>query len=347
MAKTRSRQQLLDDARAIWQAGVDAVRSDVLVADQVNVSGSTLELGEASFDLSAIHCIAVVGGGKAGTGMAIGLERELGPKLLDEKQVRGLVNVPADCVDSSLTHVRLCAARPAGHNEPTQAGVDGTRAILELVGSLTKDDLCICLLSGGGSALLPAPVHGISLQNKQELTRFLASAGANIQELNTVRKQLSAIKGGGLARACTAGNLVTLIISDVLGDPLDIIASGPTVPSNSSPQQALAVLEKFNAEGHLPEEIGDFLRSSRVSESAANADTNVINQVIGNNAVAVDAAGMEAERRGYSHAMLAATELEGAAEQVGRDLLAMAERMRAESGPDCLITGGEPTSTLR
>ena len=154
--------------------------------------------------------------------------------------------MPADCV-RPLQRIHLHAARPAGVNEPTPEGVAGSMEILRLVESLGPDDLCLCLISGGGSALMPAPVEGVTLADKLALTRHLSAAGANIEQLNTVRKQLSRIKGGGLLRACRAGRLVSLIISDVLGDPLDVIASGPTVPDTSTPQAALEVLERFGA----------------------------------------------------------------------------------------------------
>ena len=131
-----------------------------------------------------------------------------------------------------MQRIHLHAARPAGVNEPTPEGVAGALEILRLVESLGPDDLCLCLISGGGSALMPAPVEGITLADKLAVTRHLSAAGANIEQLNTVRKQLSRIKGGGLLRACRAGRLVSLIISDVLGDPLDVIASGPTVPDS-------------------------------------------------------------------------------------------------------------------
>ena len=204
---------------------------------------------------SACHCrlpldeirrIVVVGAGKAGAGMAEAVEKALGPQLMAEKQLTGWVNVPADCV-RPLQRIHLHAARPAGVNEPTPEGVAGALEILRLVASLGPDDLCLCLLSGGGSALMPAPVEGISLADKLAVTRHLSAAGANIEQLNTVRKQLSRIKGGGLLRACRAGRLVSLIISDVLGDPLEIIASGPTVPDSSTPQEALDVLDRFDA----------------------------------------------------------------------------------------------------
>jgi glycerate 2-kinase len=204
--------------------------------------------------------------------------------------------------------------------------------------------------------LLPAPVPGVSLAEKHTITRLLSSAGANIRELNTVRKQLSLVKGGGLARACRAGHLVTLIISDVLGDPLDVIASGPTVLESAKAATALAVIERLIPDKEaVPPSIVKYLTSKAAEKHRVPSANNVINTpyipttlnfIIGNNALAVDAAGIEAERRGYSHAMHAATSLEGPAEDVGVHLAQMARRMLTESGPDCLITGGEPTVKL-
>ncbi|HND53406.1 MAG TPA: glycerate-2-kinase family protein, partial [Pirellulaceae bacterium] len=216
--------QLRTDAFAIWMAAVDAVRADRLVRDQLAVVGDELRIGDDRLPLADIDRIVVVGAGKAGAGMAGGALAALGDDLAQAKQLTGWLNVPADCVQE-LPFITLHPARPAGLNEPTDAGVDGTRRILELVENLGPRDLCLCLISGGGSALLPAPADGITLADKQQVTKHLSASGANIRELNTVRKQLSRIKGGGLARACRAGRLATLIISDVLGDPLDVIAS--------------------------------------------------------------------------------------------------------------------------
>ena len=353
---------LLSDAMAIWHAGLAAVRSDRLVRDALRVEGSTLVVGEDDFPLSSIRRILVVGAGKAGAGMASAVEEVLGPRVAAEKQLAGWVNVPADCV-RPLPHIHLHAARPAGVNEPTPAGAAGAAEILRRLATLGRDDLCLCLLSGGGSALLPAPVEAITLEDKLAVTQFLSAAGANIEQLNTVRKQLSRIKGGGLARACGAGRLLSLIISDVPGDPLDLIASGPTVEDRSTPADALASLRQFAAhESDIPAAVLRWLTTRRaggVSLRAANAEADasgspgcrVTNLVIGNNATAVDAAGMEAERRGYSHAMISAREPEGPAEEVGRHLAAMAQQMRdgapaCGSGPDCLISGGEPVVRL-
>jgi len=349
----KSAAELRSDALAIWRAGVEAVRSDRLVKENVRVEGDWLLVGEKAADeavrlaLSRIGRIAVVGAGKAGAGMAAGLLEALGPRVVAEKKVSGWVNVPADCV-REIGPIHLHAARPAGMNEPTAEGVFGAKKILEIVSSLGADDLCICLISGGGSALMPAPVEGVSLEEKQAITRLLSAGGANIEELNTVRKQLSRIKGCGLVRACRAARLITLIISDVLGDPLDVIASGPTVADSRTPREALAILERYaGGNEHVAPGAFRYLRRMMAAEESKHPfSCAVTNLVIGNNAVAVDAAGIEAERRGYSHAMHAASKLEGAAEEVGRDLARMALKMASEAGPDCLITGGEPTVKL-
>jgi hydroxypyruvate reductase len=353
IAIMKSAAELGADALAIWQAGVDAVRSDRLVKENARVEGDWLVIGESAADepvrlaVEGIGRIAVVGAGKAGAGMAAGLLEALGPRLVAEKRVSGWVNVPADCV-RELGAIQLHAARPAGVNEPTADGVFGAEKILEIATSLGADDLCICLISGGGSALMPVPVEGVSLAEKQAVTRLLSAGGANIEELNTVRKQLSRIKGGGLARACRAGRLITLIVSDVLGDPLDVIASGPTVEDSRTAEEALAILRRYagNDERVAPGAFAHLKKKAEAKKVECPLCCQVTNLVIGNNAVAVDAAGMEAERRGYSHAMHAASKLEGAAEDVGRDLARMSLKMMSEDGPDCLITGGEPTVRL-
>jgi glycerate 2-kinase len=341
---TRSAEQLRADALRIWRAGVAAVDSALLVREAVRVEGPMFRIGDESIDLRNVGRIVVVGAGKAGAGMAAGLEQALGDELLVAKNVHGWINVPADCL-RPLARIHLHAARPAGQNEPTPEGLAGALEILRLVGSLSKDDLCLCLLSGGGSALLPAPVDGVSLADKLAVTRLLSAAGANIRELNTVRKQLSRVKGGGLARACRADRLVTLIISDVLGDPLDVIASGPTVADTSTPAEALAVLQRFRAaEAGISPTILEYLDRAPAQRPAPTC--RLTDLVIGNNARAVDAAGMQAEGLGYAHAMASAAEPEGAAEDVGRHLARMALRMRATAGPNCLISGGEPVVTL-
>ena len=337
--------RLRRDVLQIWHAGLRSVDSTRLVRQAVERERNRLIICDDPLDLHAIRRIVIVGAGKAGAGMAAGLLETLGPEVIAEKNLTGWVNVPQDCV-RSLPPLTLHAARPASLNEPTEAGVRGAKEILRLVQSLESDDLCFCLISGGASALMPAPADGISLADKLAVTRQLSAAGANIAELNMVRKQISQIKGGGLARACRARRMITLIISDVLGDPLDVIASGPTVEDTSTADEALAVLERFDSRRMgVPAAVFDFLKR-RKQLPPQPPTCRVTNHIIGNLVTAVDAAGLEAERLGYSHAMTCARQLEGDAEAVGRHLAQMALSMRRGPGPDCLISGGEPVVRL-
>lgn len=361
MVQPRSLEQLRLDAWGIWQAGLDAVRSERLVEQALQVEGEMLVVGLERIALRSIRRMVVVGAGKAGAGMAAAVEDIFGPNLMEEKDLVGWVNVPEDCV-RPLRRIHLHGARPAGVNEPTQAGVRGAEEILRLVGSLSSEDLCFCLISGGGSALLPSPIEGITLADKLAVTRFLSAAGATIEQMNIVRKQLSRLKGGGLARACRAGQLVSLIISDVLGDPLDVIASGPTVPDSSTPQAALDVLEEFHAtESAISCRVWEVLQQ-RARQAALEASPSVCsgsgvsfqtawgcrvrNLVIGNNALAVKAAADEARCRGYGPQAESATRSEGLAEEVGIQLAHRALQMRRGPGPDGLISGGEPVVRL-
>jgi len=337
--------QLRRDALRIWEAGLEAVRSERLVHDALQVEDGKLCVAGERLALASIDRILVVGAGKAGAGMTVAAEEALGVDLLAAKRVQGWVNVPADCLRPTQC-IHLHPARPAGVNEPTPEAAAGAAEILRLVGELGPRDLCLCLISGGGSALMPAPVEGITLADKLAVTRHLSGAGANIEQLNTVRKQLSRIKGGGLARACRAGRLVSLVISDVLGDPLDVIASGPTVADSSTPQAALAVLEQFAArEAGISERVFDYLRAQQAAPTAPWT-CQVVNRVIGNNATAVEAAGREAERLGYRPSTSSATRSEGPVEPIGRQLADAAAALRDGGGPNCLISGGEPVVTL-
>ncbi|MAI70262.1 MAG: glycerate kinase [Rhodopirellula sp.] len=351
---------LRQDAVEIWNAGVDAVRAEGLVHREVTIDGDRLIIGAQQWKRCDFDRVLVVGAGKAGAAMTRGLIASLGDWL----PVSGWVNVPAGTEVSKIIdgkslsgNVLLHPARPAGINEPTEEGVIGTEQIIRKVSEAGERDLCIALISGGGSALMPAPLPEISLADKLEVTKFLSGAGADITELNTVRKHLSCIKGGGLLLACKAAELITLVLSDVLGDPLDLIASGPTVIDSSTPNQALEVLETYDLTKCLPESVYRALRlqvSNATRQPKLQAKASEVcrhtTMVIGNNAVAVDEAGIVAERRGYNHVMQSARQSEGAAEDVGRRLAEMAIRMlRAESAThqnDCLITGGEPIVKL-
>ena len=345
---------LRQQAEAIWRAGVSAVDSTVLVRHAIRLEPSGLGICGERFQPDGIRRIVIVGAGKAGAGMAAGVEAALGSSLADK--VVGWINVPADCV-RPLHKIHLHAARPAGVNEPTAEGVQGCERILELVASLTDQDLCLVLISGGGSALLPAPIAGITLEDKLAVTRLLMRSGATIQELNTVRKQLSRVKGGGLLRAAPAGRMIALIISDVPGDPLNIIASGPTVPDHDSAQDALKVLERYGLErsatgepatSKVPAAVWTVLQEQLARPTHRESEAiNCHNYVIGNNQTAVDAAAVEAQRLGFDVCHLG-TDRQGIADEMGVELAERALAALAASPRKslCFLSGGEPVVKL-
>lgn len=342
---------LRQQAESIWSAGVQAVDSEKLVRQAIHRTAENLEIAGERFELSKIGRIVVVGGGKAGAGMAAGVEDALGSELVQSK-LTGWLNVPADCV-RPLLKIHLHPARPAGVNEPTEDGVRGSERILELVSSLTDQDLCLVLISGGGSALLPAPVDGVTLADKLALTRLLMRSGVTIHQLNTVRKRLSRIKGGGLLRAATAGRMIALIISDVPGDPLDIIASGPTVCDSGTAEDALAVLQTVvqqqgGDESIVPDSVWQTLRNE-ASESSNQVPPkiNCTNLIIGNNQTAVSAAARKAESFGLDVRVLG-VDRQGVASDWGIELAERCLDARSELSTQtiCFIAGGEPVVKL-
>jgi hydroxypyruvate reductase/glycerate 2-kinase len=326
-------------ARSIWQAAVDSVRPDTLVR---------AALADLRPDLAVGRRILVVGAGKAGAAMAETIEEAL-PGLLP--RIEGIVNVPAGAV-RPLQAIRLHAARPAATNQPTAEGVAGARRILDLVSQAGPEDVALCLLSGGGSALLPAPVEGISLEDKQEVTLLLHACGATINEMNCVRKHLSAVKGGRLAQAFTGWALHSLIISDVIGDPLDVIASGPTAADPTTFGNALAVLDSYQLRKRVPSAVLSYLRKGAaggVPETLKTLPGHVHNHIIGNNRKALEAARSEAERLGY-RVLNVGSFIEGETRQVAVAQAGIARSIRSDgvplSPPVCILSGGETTVTL-
>jgi hydroxypyruvate reductase/glycerate 2-kinase len=339
----RTAAPLRQHARAIWDAAVAAANPEVLV--RAALSDPVPPLREA---LAAAERILVVGAGKAGAAMAAGAEGAL-LGLLD--RVSGVVNVPAESV-RPLRAIRLHAARPAGTNFPTAEGVGGTREMLDLLAHAGPDDIALCLLSGGGSALLPAPADGIALADKQQVTRLLHACGATINEMNCVRKHLSAVKGGRLAQAFTGKALFSLIISDVIGDPLDVIASGPTAADPTTFADARALLEKYHLTPQVPAAVLAYLAeggAGRVPETLKALPANVHNIILGNNARSLAAATAEAERLGYRVLNLGSF-IEGETRHVATAFAGVVRSLRADGlplrPPVCLLSGGETTVTL-
>lgn len=330
-------------ARTIWQAAVDAARPQDLVRAALADPAGPLRAA-----LTTARRILVVGAGKAGMAMSQGLEEALADSL---DRVAGIVNVPAEAV-RPLRRVELHAARPAGTNQPTAAGVAGTLRILDLLAGAGPDDVAICLLSGGGSALLPAPVAGITLEDKQQVTRLLHACGATINEMNCVRKHLSRCKGGRLAQAFRGRALFSLLISDVIGDPLDVIASGPTAADPTTFADALAVLARYQLTERTPPAVLRYLEegaAGRHPETLKALPATVHNQILGNNARSLAAAQAMAAQLGYPVLNLGSF-LEGETRHVAVALAGIVRSIRAHGVPQppplCLLSGGETTVTL-
>jgi glycerate 2-kinase len=334
---------LRSHARAIWQAAVDAVRPEPLV--RAALTDEALGINSA---LRAAPRILVLGAGKAGAAMAAAVEDTLAD-LLD--RVEGIVNVPAESV-RPLKRIRLHAARPAGSNQPTAEGVAGAQEMLRLARSAGPDDVALCLISGGGSALLPAPAEGITLADKQAVTKLLHECGATINQMNAVRKHLSAIKGGRLAEAFRGKALYSLIISDVIGDPLDVIASGPTVHDPTTADVVLELADELGLTKRLPPAVVDHLgciAAKQLPETPKRLPDSVHNVILANNVKALAAAEQHARDLGYTVLNLGSY-IEGETRNVATTIIDIARSIRAQGipirPPACILLGGETTVTL-
>lgn len=327
-----------EHAMEIWKAAVDAVRPAPLVQRAILQEARIVEAQR----------ILVVGAGKAGSGMAEGLEAALADRL---ERVKGLVNVPEGTV-SNLKRVRLHPARPQALNEPTAAGVAGAETMLQLLSEARPEDVAVCLLSGGGSALLPAPAEGISLEEKRVMTQLLHGSGASIEEMNCVRKHLSRVKGGRLADAFKGKWMLSLIISDVVGDRLDVIASGPTAPDPTTFSDALNVIDRYQLRERTPTSVLNYLirgMNGEIPETPKAPDARVINRIIANNELALTAAASRAKRLGYQVWNLGSS-IVGETRVVASEhvdlVLHCRETKKPVNLPFCLLSGGETTVTL-
>jgi len=339
-------ERLRHHASRIVAAGLGAADPRRAIRRVVRRRGELLSVGEAVYDLREINQILVVGGGKAGAPMAAGLEDVLGSRI-----TRGLVNVKYGYT-KPLRRIELIEA---GHPLPDAAGQLGAEAILQIASEAGEDDLVVCLLSGGGSALLPAPASGITLDEKVRTTDLLLKSGATITEINTVRKHLSRIKGGQLARAAAPSRVVVLVLSDVIGDRLDGIASGPASADPSTYAEALAIVDRYALTSRIPEGVLSHLRSGDagvIAETPKPGDplfTRVHAVVIGNGTLAARAAEREAKKLGF-RTMLVTTALEGEARETARVMAAIARSSLLAQIPlklpACILASGETTVTV-
>ncbi len=330
----------------ILEAALAAVDPHRAVAAHLKRQDGLLRVADGRYTLDDYRRLLVLGAGKAGAPMAQAVEHVLGDRITE-----GLV-VVKEGYAAPTERVTLVEA---GHPVPDERGVAAGRRILALARDAGPDDLALVLLSGGGSALLVAPAPGLTLADLQAMNRLLLACGATIQEINALRKHCSGVKGGQLARALHPATAITLVLSDVVGSPLDVIASGPTVPDPSTWADAWAVVERYNLADKLPPAIVARLQAGlrgEIPDTPKPGDPifeKVCTVIVGENRVAALAALAEAEKLGY-RAQLLTTFLEGEAREVGGFLAALGREVQASghplAPPACLILGGESTVTL-
>ena len=339
-----------DQVWDIMSAALTAVDPAQAIKQNVRLEGDSLRIGRRSYDLSGYKRIFVAGGGKAGSPMIAAIEETLGQRI-----TAGLVNVKHGYLPPEAADVQRVEIVEAGHPTPDEAGRRGAERMVEMLSDLTEKDLVICLISGGGSALMTLPQPTISLADVQALTGALLRCGATINEINAVRKHISRIKGGQLARLVHPAQVVSLILSDVVGNPLDVIASGPTVPDTVTFVQAYGVLEKYDLLDKVPTSIIEHLAAGvagKIAETPKKGDAvfaTVYNLIVGSNEIAAWAALNRARELGFNTQLLS-TYVEGEAREVAKVLAAVAQEM-AKSGqplprPACLVVGGETTVTI-
>ena len=335
------------DALAIFQAGVKAVDPAHAIKKHLMLEGNRLTAGETIYDLAAFDRISVIGAGKASAAMARAME-----EILDKRLNSGLVITKYNHA-LPLDKVQVIEA---GHPVPDLAGFRGAQKIIQFLEQRNEKDLVFFLISGGGSALLPYPHEGLTLEDKRDVTKILLAVGANIQEINTLRKHLSQVKGGRLAKIAHPATLISLILSDVIGDDLDSIASGPTVPDRSTFRDCVDIVEKYQITDRLPSVIMDIFNKGirgeieDTPEAGDPAFERTQNLIIGSNIKAVEEAAKKATELGYNTLILS-TFIEGETRDVAGVHAAIAKEILSSGNPierpACVISGGETTVTIR
>ena len=340
------KENVKDTCLAIFRAGLAAVDPQEAVKRVLRLSGDDLRVGERSYRVKDFKRIVVVGAGKAGAPMAQAVEGVLGDRLEG-----GLVIVKYGYT-AALEKVEVVEG---GHPIPDEAGQRGANDLLEMVKGLGEDDLVLCLISGGGSALLPVPVEGVGLAEKQETTKILLESGASIHEINAIRKHLSRIKGGWLAKAAAPATVVSLVLSDVIGDDLDVIASGPTVGDRSTFAECLRVIERYHLESRIPPAVWDHLQkgaAGTVQETPKPDDPvfrTAYHLIVGSNILCLEATARKAEELGY-HTRILSSLVEGETREVAKAHGAILKEIirtgKPLAPPACIISGGETTVTI-
>jgi len=343
MAEARLRR----DALSIFRAGLKAADPVQAVRRHVSLEDGALKVARRRYRLENYDRILVLGAGKASAAMAKALERVLGRRISG-----GLVNVKY----GHTAPLRRIELNECGHPVPDAAGVEGARRIASIAAEAGERDLILCPISGGGSALMPLPAEPVTLDEKQETTRLLLACGATIHEINAVRKHISAIKGGQLSRLAWPATVVALLLSDVIGDDLDVIASGPTAPDPSTFAGALRILERYGTLSRVPAAVRERLERGARGEipetpkPGAPELRRTQNVIVGSNRLAAEAALARARELGY-RTLLLSTFIDGETREIARMHAAIAREIHASGRPvrppACLISGGETTVTLK
>jgi len=331
----------------IFRAGIEAVDPERAIRKYVRRKGNQLFVGDRSYSLDRFKRILLVGAGKGTAPMAKALEEILGDHLTEGWIiVKYGYGMPLEKIHTM----------EAGHPIPDEAGLKATEVVLDQIRECTGEDLIICAFSGGGSALLPAPSPPIGLDEKQETTRLLLDSGATINEINAIRKHLSRSKGGWLAKTAYPATLVSLILSDVIGDRLDVIASGPTVPDESTFAGCTEIIERYDLVDRLPRGVMEYFQqgaAGTVPETPKVGDpafSRVQNLIVGNNRGALLAAQKQALSLGYK-TMILSSQIEGEAREVAQVFAAIGKEICQAglpiSPPACVLAGGEPTVTIQ
>jgi hydroxypyruvate reductase len=343
----RSLAQLRQDARAIFDAGLAAADPYRAILRHVRVDIHKLSVANTVYDLDNYDRVLILGAGKASARMAHAVE-----ELLGNRVTAGVVNVKY----GHAVPLRVTRVNEAGHPIPDEAGQRGAREVIALAHQAGERDLIFFLITGGGSALLPCPVDGITLGDKQQTTKILLDCGATIQEINAIRKHISKVKGGRLARLAFPATVIALILSDVIGDSLDSIASGPTVPDSTTFAECLGIISRYGIDERIPPPVVQLLRrgaSGEDEETPKSSDPvfqNVQNVIVGSNRQALAAAQRKAEELGYN-SLLLSSYIEGETRIVAALHGAIAREIVATGNPiprpACVVSGGETTVTIR